>query len=132
MGVLTLESNKIIFQKRDEIAVLEPWGKDCLRFKSSPNARLIDEDWNLLPQEKTDVEVHMDKDKASISNGKITAVIYNSGRVVYYKNGVEILAERSEMAFHWKYREYRSLGADNHRATVIFQPDEQEHFYGLG
>jgi alpha-D-xyloside xylohydrolase len=43
-----------------------------------------------------------------------------------------MLTERSEMAFNSRYREYRAVGADNHRMTVIFQADEKEHFYGLG
>lgn len=132
MGVLTVQGNKIIFQRRDELAVLEPWGEDSLRFKSSPNARIMEENWNLISQKETHSTTVMEKDKAIITNGKLSAEIFSSGKVVYYKNGKEILAERSEVAFHWKYRDYRALGGDNHRATVIFQANEQEHFYGLG
>ena len=43
MGVIEVKKNKVIFQKRDELAVIEPWGKDCLRFRASPNARITDE-----------------------------------------------------------------------------------------
>jgi alpha-D-xyloside xylohydrolase len=132
MGVLTVQGNKILFQKRDELAVIEPWGTDGLRFKASPNARLTDEDWNLLPQPATECTAVVENDKAVITNGKISAEMFSSGMIIYYKHGLEILTERSEMAFNGRYREYRSLGADNHRATVIFQPNEQEHFYGLG
>lgn len=132
MGILSVRDNKIVFQKRDEVAVLQAWGKDTLRFQASPNAKLTDEDWNLLPQERIDVQIVLDEKKATITNGILSAEIGINGKVVYYKNGQEILAERSEMAFNGKYRDYRSQGADNHRATVIFQPNEQEHFYGLG
>ena len=132
MGFLTVTGNRIIFQRRDEIAVIEPWGKNCLRFRSSPNARLADEDWNLLPQAETVNSVMKENGKAVITNGKITAEMHDSGKVIYSKNGREVLAERSEVAFHWKFRDYRSLGGDNHRATVIFRPREEEHFYGLG
>ncbi len=132
MGILSIQENKIIFQKRDEIAVLEPWGKDCLRFRSTPNSKLTEEDWNLLPQEAADATAALEHDRAVLTNGKISAVFHNNGRVIYYKHGREILAERSEMAFHYKYREYRALGGDNHRAAITFQPWEGEHFYGLG
>ena len=132
MGVLIEKENKIIFQKRNELAVIEPWGRDCLRFKASPNARLVEEDWNLLPGPDTECNVVISENKAVITNGKLSAEIDTNGKVVYYKNGKELLAERSEMAFHMKYRDYRSLGGDNHRATVIFQAYDQEHFYGLG
>lgn len=132
MGVFLEKENKIIFQKRNELAVIEPWGRDCLRFKASPNARLSEENWNLVPQPDIKCTIEVDEKKAVITNGKLSAEIDTNGKIVYYKNGRELLAEQSEMAFHMKYRDYRSLGGDNHRATVIFQAYEQEHFYGLG
>lgn len=62
----------------------------------------------------------LQNDKAIITNGNISAEMFSSGKVIYYKNGKEILAERSEVAFHSKYRDYRALCGDNHRATVVF------------
>lgn len=132
MGIFQVQGNKIIFQKRDELAIIEPWGKDNLRFRSSPNIRITNEDWNLLPQPDTECTVTIKDDKATISNGNISAEMFPSGKITYYKNGKEILTERSEVAFFMKYRDFRALGGDNHRATVVFQACENEHFYGLG
>jgi alpha-D-xyloside xylohydrolase len=132
MGILSVQGNTILFQKRDEIAIIEPWGEDTLRFKSSPNGKLSNENWNLLSQSDTSCVVEIEEGKATIRNGKISAEFYSSGQVIFFKNGKEILTERSEMAFFSKYRDYRAVGADNHKATVIFQANEQEHFYGLG
>lgn len=132
MSALTVQGNKIIFQKRGEFAVLESFGENCLRFRSTPNGRLIEQNWNLLPQQESECATVLEEGKAIIKNGKVTAEMYSNGKVVYYKNGKEILIERSEMAFLGSFREYRALGADNHRATVVFQPNEDEHFYGLG
>ena len=132
MGVLQVADNKIIFQRRDEIVVLEAYGKDTLRFRSSPRGKIVDENWTLLPPQESDCEVELHNYKAVIKNGKISAELYENGKVVYYKDGKELLAERSEMAFFMGYREYRHIGGDNYRATVIFQPYPDEHFYGLG
>lgn len=132
MGLISVKGNSVIFQKRDELAVLEPWGDDSLRFRSTPNAAITEENWNLLAQPEQQASIHTDEEKAVIKNGKISAEIYKSGKVIYYKNGKEILTERSEMAFYSRYREYLAQGADNHRTTVIFEPNIQEHFYGLG
>jgi len=132
MGVLQVADNKIIFQRRDEIVVLEAYGKDILRFRSSPRGKIVDENWTLLPPQESDCEVELHNYKAVIKNGKISAELYENGKVVYYKDGKELLAERSEMAFFMGYREYRHIGSDNYRATVIFQPYPDEHFYGLG
>lgn len=38
MGVLKVLDNRIVFQRRNEIAVLEPYGPDVLRFRASPAA----------------------------------------------------------------------------------------------
>lgn len=132
MGIISVRKDRIVFQKRDEIAVIEPWGRDCLRFRSTPNASLTEENWNLLLQPEGDCIITQDEKRATITNGKLTAEINDAGKVIYYKNGKAILTERSEMAFNARYREYRAVGADNHRATVIFMANEKEHFYGLG
>lgn len=132
MGILQVKDDKIILRRRDEIAVIEPFGRDILRFRSSRSGRLVDEDWTLLPQDPVPVETKLQKDRAVITNGIISAELYDSGKVVYYKHGRELLAERSEMVFFSGYREYLHVGADNYRCTVIFEPYPDEHFYGLG
>lgn len=132
MGILLVKDDKIILRRRDEIAVIEPFGRDILRFRSSRSGRLVDEDWTLLPQDPVPVETKLQKDRAVITNGIISAELYDSGKVVYYKHGRELLAERSEMVFFSGYREYLHVGADNYRCTVIFEPYPDEHFYGLG
>lgn len=99
MGILQVKDDKIILRRRDEIAVIEPFGRDILRFRSSRSGRLVDEDWTLLPQDPVPVETKLQKDRAVITNGIISAELYDSGKVVYYKHGRELLAERSEMVF---------------------------------
>jgi len=132
MGVLQAEEGRIILQRRDETVVIEPYGRDTLRFRSTRNGVIREENWTLLPQEKTDCTTELRGNKAVIQNGIISAELFDCGKVVYYKNGQELLAERSEMAFFSGYREYLPVGADNYRATVIFEPYKDEHFYGLG
>ncbi|MFW6287730.1 MAG: TIM-barrel domain-containing protein [bacterium] len=132
MAVLKADKNKIILQRRDEKVIIESYGNNTLRFRSSANARIIDEDWNLLPQEERETYTELEENKAVIRNANISAELFSNGKVIYYKDGKEILAERSEMVFNSGYREYRHLGADNHKATVIFEAYGEEHFYGLG
>ena len=96
MGNLSVKENQIIISEADELAVLEPWGKDCLRFRSTPNGRLNDENWNLLEQPAVTCSTSLEGEKATITNGKLSAEFYSSGKVIYYKNGKEILTERSE------------------------------------
>lgn len=132
MGFLQVQEDKILLHKREEVVVIEAFGADTLRFRASPSGRIIDQDWTLLPQDPVKVTTELHQNKAVINNGIISAELFDNGKVVYYKHGKELLAERSEMAFFSGYREYLHVGADNYRCTVIFEPYQDEHFYGLG
>ena len=132
MAVLQAEQSRITLQRRDETVVIEPYGRDTLRFRSTRDGEIRQEYWTLLPPEETDCTTELRDHRALIVNGAISAELFDNGKVVYYKHGKELLAERSEMAFFSGYREYLPVGADNYRATVIFEPYADEHFFGLG
>ena len=132
MAVLQAEQGRITLQRRDETVVIEPYGRDTLRFRSTRDGEIRQENWTLLPPEETDCATELRDHSALIVNGAISAQLFDNGKVVYCKHGKELLAERSEMAFFSGYREYLPVGADNYRATVIFEPYADEHFFGLG
>ena len=46
---ITIEKDRIIFERRDELTIFEPYGPDCIRCRSTKNSRLSDENWTLLP-----------------------------------------------------------------------------------
>ncbi len=52
MGKITREKNRLVFERRDELTVLEAYGKDCIRCRSTKNGKLIDENWTLLAASK--------------------------------------------------------------------------------
>lgn len=49
MGKIVLEQNRLIFQRRDELVVIEAYGRNCLRTRATRNACISDENWTLLP-----------------------------------------------------------------------------------
>lgn len=132
MGVIRVKENKIIFSRRDETAVIEPFGADCLRFRSTRNSKIQDENWTLITPPQASCEINNHGNWAEIINGKISAKIYDNGKVTYYKDGKEILAERSEYAFLSRFRDYKHKYGDLYKITICFEPKEDEHFYGLG
>ncbi|MDE6875464.1 MAG: hypothetical protein K2P87_13510, partial [Lachnospiraceae bacterium] len=68
MGILTLENQKIIFQRRDELTVVEAYGKNCIRCRSTKNSRLSDENWTLLaPAEEAEGVVTGDSQCATLT-----------------------------------------------------------------
>lgn len=138
MGYLTRNKTCIEYERRNEFVRISAWGENVLRFQSSPNGYLEDEDWILIGQPQTDIITKMNEHSASIENGILKAEIFDNGKVVYYKknklNGdfEVLLEEMTEYAFDAFYRTYRANGSNTHRVNVLFKPDKNEHFYGLG
>ena len=138
MGVLKITESSIEFSRRNEMACISAWGKDVLRFRSSANGYLNDENWILIEQENCEVATYMEGNHAVIVNGNIKAVMYDNGKVVYYKKDKAdgefkiLLEEMTEYAFDSFYRTYRAKGSNTHTANVLFKPYADEHFYGLG
>ncbi len=135
MGKIRLEDNKLIFQRRDELVVIEPYGNNCLRCRATRNSTISDENWTLLPPvTNSDVLIEGDEVFASITNGDIKATIeagapWYGGIVCYYRKEQLILKTKFEGDYTNNYVHIEG----NHYATkVIFEANEGEHFYGLG
>lgn len=132
MGIVTIEGKDIVFRQRGEIARISAWGRDCIRFRSSANGRIDDHAWNLLPPGPAACEVRTQGDGALLTNGIVSAEVSANGQLVFRKHGRIILAEQSEFAFNFRFRQYRRSGGDAFRAIVTFAADPAEHFFGMG
>lgn len=135
MGKITLYENKLVFERRDELTVIEPYGRNCLRCRSTRNARLLDENWTLLPPtDDSECQISGDESIATIKNGMISAKIEAGqpgygGLITYFRDDKPIL--------HTKYEgEYTGRNVhtegDHYRIKVIFEANKGEHIYGLG
>ena len=76
MGKIVLEQNRLIFQRRDELVVIEAYGRNCLRTRATRNACISDENWTLLPPATEDnCIIEGNEDFATITNGDVKATI---------------------------------------------------------
>ncbi len=97
MGRIEIEEKRIVFQRKDELTVIEPYGANCLRCRSTRNARISDESWTLLPPATKDsCVIEGDETRAVITNGLVSAVIeagniWYGGIVTFFKDGKQIL-----------------------------------------
>ena len=113
-----VEGNRLIWETSSEIVYIEPYGPDVLRFRSSRSLR-IDENinWTLLPPSgNVHCNIVMDREKATITNGKVMATITGDGTVTYYnaETGKKLLEEywidgRVHTAPLRRAREYRCI-----------------------
>ena len=135
MGKIVIEHNKLIFQRRDELIVIEAYGKDCLRCRATRNAVISEENWTLLPPAtKEECVVEGNEAFATITNGDIKATIeagypWYGGILCFYRKDKLILKTKYEGDYVTKYTH---TTGNLYTTKVIFEANEGEHFYGLG
>lgn len=131
-------SNKLIAKSKRETIWIEPYGKDCLRFRSTLNKDIIEQNWTLLPQEEIVSDIEITENKATIKNGEIKAEIFSDGTVNYLKeNGEKLLEElwidyRVSNADLLHAREYKAVSSELYKIQLTFKSYEDEKFYGMG
>lgn len=126
----TVEKNRIVFSRSNELVRITPCHKNAIRFEAFPDCREFDEDFTLMPQ--TADAVIEDKDYCLfMSAGKLKIQLERNGKITFYNDGRVILEEKPELAFNDGYRHYeRREGAWS--ARITFKSNDGEHFYGLG
>ena len=131
--------DRIVWEGEGEVAWLEPWGENAIRFRSSKSLR-IDKDlnWTLLdPGSSDEVEISVDEDKAIMRNGLLSAEIDGDGVVRYFNDEGELLREywkdpRVGHILNRRAREFKSIASESFEVHLYFHANEGEHFYGLG
>lgn len=130
------EKNKrLIFQRRDELTIIEPYGENCLRCRMTRNGVVSDEKWTLQDVLTKDYcRLEGDEMFATITNGDVSATIetgqpWYGGVISYYKKGKMILHTKFEGDY---VNRFVHVEGDNYQIKVIFDANEGEHFYGLG
>lgn len=135
MSKITIRNKQLIFRRRDELLVIEPYGLNCLRVRNTRNNEVSDERWTLLPPATEDeCTITGDEHEATITNGSISAKVWAGnkwygGVVTFYRNGKQILRSRFE-GDHTN--RFVHVEGDHYRVQAIFDSNEGEHFYGLG
>lgn len=125
------QDNMLFFIREGEFGRLSACGKDSIRFQASPRGEIEEQDYTLMPQ-KMAAQISVEKKSASVTNGSMTAKLYDNGRVEFYFKDKLILREKSELAFDVGLRNYRYNAGGSYRARVTFEANGKEHFYGMG
>ncbi|MCK0470101.1 glycoside hydrolase family 31 protein [Halalkalibacter sp. APA_J-10(15)] len=142
MSVFRIDGNRLIREFDSEQLWIEPWGDHSLRVRSTYLATMSEEDWALLPQSDSDVEINIEKEQAYIKNGKIQAKITNSGKVIFYNQENKVLLQEfvrnrkniKEFCSALKIdaREFKSNLGGGFQLTQRFESNPNEKLYGMG
>ena len=132
--MLTINGSQIFLRRPHSLTVIEPYGPNCIRCRSTRNNTVRDENWTLLDPLPAQCSITQDGGKVTLVNGDISVLVENNGvwfpgRLTFYRKGKEILRERHESD---AANSFIHTEGDHYRATVIFEANADEHLYGLG
>ena len=74
-----MDENALCWSYESEVLRIEAWGNDALRVRGTLTAWPKDEDWALLQADQQNVQILIEDNQASITNGKITAYCTDRG-----------------------------------------------------
>lgn len=135
MPRIKILENSIIFERRDELTLIEPYGINCLRYRSTRNIKLSDENWTLLPPATKDqCVIEGDEKCATLTNGDISVTLTAGGgwvgsSLTYYRKGKKILGTHDEGD---PVTRFTHLSGNSYQVKAIFDSNPEEHIYGLG
>ncbi|TCL56963.1 alpha-D-xyloside xylohydrolase [Kineothrix alysoides] len=144
MNVFRQEENCLKFHYDAEELWIQPWGANSFRVRASKMAQMPGEDWVLETEpEKTVSEIKIEKDYATIKNGKIEARISHYGKLTFYNQKGEVLLDeylRNRLdvfadycsALEVEAREFKPIPGGDYHLSMRFVSNPEEKIYGMG
>ena len=143
-GYFEQKGNALCYRYESERLIIEPWGENSLRVRSTKLAEMPKEDWALLTLENPGTpKITVKEDGGEIVNGKIRAEINLIGKITFYnqKNEVlldEYLRNRNDMfgdtcsSLEIDAREFKPIIGGDYRLSMRFVSNPNEKIYGMG
>ena len=123
---------------------IEAWGKNSLRVRATKEPAMPDELWALDGRpDGPKPAVRIDRYEASITNGRIKAVINNIGKITFYRDGDQKILEeyvrnRKDMfskttsSLEVEAREFKPIIGGDYQLTMRFEGNPGEKIFGMG
>ena len=139
MGYYSNENGKLQILTDGEKIWIEPWGENSLRVRSVRMGEILDTDFALLPPKPCTAEIEIGEETASITNGKIKAVIElddwrRTHRIGFYnQKGELLLKEISNGGALARFpRYFKPITGGDFELTASFDSNPDEKLYGMG
>lgn len=139
MGYITEESAKLIFQNDGEKLQIEAWGKNSLRVRSILMGNIEEKNSVLIGAETANPFITIENQKGIIQNGKIKAVIDDTGwrprgKITFYNEKNEVLLSEitNGGSLNLHARKFTAITGGDYRLKVTFESNASEKIYGMG
>ncbi len=126
-----IRDNEILYYHEGELIRLTPCGRNAVRFQAFPGGRVLEENYNLMPQE-AEAEITDHDHYVTMTCGELTVILNWDGRVSYHRHGQCLFADRPENGFVGRNQLYVSRGDRSWQADVNFTTAPDEKFFGMG
>ena len=131
MNNLIIKDNELLFTRYTELIRISAVGKNAIRFQGFPDNQVIDENYTLMPG-TADAVIEDLGYCVTLTCGTLMVKLEENGKLTFYVNDKVILVEKPELTFHSNFRHYDNKGSGLWSARVTFEPNKNEHFFGLG
>lgn len=145
------DPRRLVWQQNDRYLWIEPWGENSLRVRSGRHLPVMrNEDWALTePVAESHCHIDYEHHQATLTNGKIIAIVNQKGQVTFYRHPHKPLLQefwrlRGEIgedeSSHGQYvsalnlegREFRPIQGGKYSLKARFEATEGEKIYGMG
>lgn len=142
--MLYQQDARLVFAYDAEQLWVEPWGPNALRVRATQASSMPAENWALEEQSAIQPKITIDETSASLTNGKIKAVVSSRGKLTVWNSDGKLLLEefarnRRDVtdpkcsALEVEAREFKPiLGGDYHLTARFESLDPKEKIYGMG
>lgn len=136
---LKIDGKRLVYQSKNELMIIEPYGENIIRVRATPNRVLSDINYTLLPPNEDNATFFQEtQESAFIVNDllKVEATVENGKCVLtFYKGDQKILKTVESGPYRSKdqnWKKYLHRGGNNYKICLKFEANCQEHIYGLG
>ncbi|MDO5135500.1 MAG: glycoside hydrolase family 31 protein [Eubacteriales bacterium] len=143
-GYFEQKGDALCYRYEAERLIIEPWGANSLRVRSTKLAEMPGEDWALLtPKDPGKPQITVREDGGEITNGRLRAEINLIGKLTFYNQKGEVLLEeylrnRKDMfgstcsSLEVEAREFKPIIGGDYRLSMRFVSNPREKIYGMG
>ncbi|EDW7900678.1 hypothetical protein MUB72_002698 [Salmonella enterica] len=151
MPFMQQDPRHLVWQQNDRYLWIEPWGENSLRVRSGRHLPVMrNEDWALTePVAESQCHIDYEHHQATLTNGKIIAIVNQKGQVTFYRHPHKPLLQefwrlRGEIgedeSSHGQYvsalnlegREFRPIQGGKYSLKARFEATEGEKFMAWG
>lgn len=132
--VLRKNGNALERRFNCELLRIEPWGKNGLRVRCTPDNELSGKNRALIDLPKEDSEILIDEGEGYIVNGKAKATVDKNGKITVFNQKGEIMLEEdlNLKPLKRQARFFKPRLCGSYELTVTFKTNPYEKIFGMG